>query len=1072
MSGFDLSNFLASFFDEARERLSSINQGLVNFESGTLDDEGLVALRRDAHTIKGSALMLGVNDVGGIAHLFEDAMEYLIQNPQYRTAVMTQFLYDLHDQLAERFEDPDSDFKLDPETARNRYKELLQAIDSGEADTGTLQEETAVVEEVTAEAVTTPEELPEEMEPVTDLEPSLEGNGVEELSIPSAEQELDTEAEPEIDLSVEVAAEEGGETGLELSTEEQMPVADDEDKGIEAADLDLDSLGEGLDFGDFGDLEFAVEEDEESVSAAAMPEDSEEKSEIVSVATAPEELEDIADISLDFGLGAEEESIAESTELSAAIESPIEEEPLKTKDAMETAELTPEAVEDVADISLDFDIGLEESVVTEAPEEVAKEIEAAETAETMAKEKPVEEVSLADKLAAMPQGMIGADEAAEWKQKAKEPEAKPVAEAVTEPSLVEETAAKVSPKEGDSGIDDLDNFRPDVSKMELKSTGRRKSSGRFLRVDAERLEDLSNHIIELTTEQSRNESVEDDFQALYLELRALRREWRGMKESLVVMSQTEREEAMDRLDSSFDRQLRSARYFVEALRYGQTRSSIMLKDLRDQVLSLMLRPLDSVFSTFPRAVRDVAVRAGKRVKLNIGGQSVEMDQGVAESLVEPLVHLLNNAVAHGIETPEERKAAGKSEEGNITILARQSGNEVRIEIIDDGRGINVDDVKRVAVKRGVTTQVEADAMDSAEILEMIFRPGFSTHKDVDDLAGRGIGMNVVQDAVRKLTGSIRIHTVVGEGTRFILSLPVSIAVQQALTFRMGAQRYGMLTHMIEQAVPLNKQTVEKGPGGKSFLRYGKHQVPIVDLRKMMTVTEDDSKETISSEPYVLISEHIEGFVGIVIDELMSDTEIVVRDLDPYIKRYQPQGLMGNTITPDGSVLLLLEPYGIKEMGRTSPEHEIELNVEESEKLNFKVLLVDDSLIAREVEKGILQSIGFDVDTAIDGMDGLEKLHAGEYDMVITDLEMPRLDGFGFVRRMRNEKQYEEMPIMVISTRESAEDRMRSLDAGADAYLVKQHLNGDDLMSTVQSLVGPLRGSATSDSTESSDAPIV
>jgi len=443
------------------------------------------------------------------------------------------------------------------------------------------------------------------------------------------------------------------------------------------------------------------------------------------------------------------------------------------------------------------------------------------------------------------------------------------------------------------------------------------------------------------------------------------------------------------------------------------------------------------------------VRADKKVNLQIAGESVEIDQGVAETLVEPIVHLLNNAVAHGIESPEERRNAGKPEDGQITIIAKQSGNEVRIEVVDDGRGIDSEIVKRSAVERGVTTQVEADAMASAEILEMIFRPGFSTHSDVTDLAGRGIGMNVVQDALRRLTGAIRIHTKVGEGTRFILSLPVRIAVQHALLFRMGDQTFGMLTHMIEQALPLKKQTLEKGAGGKDFIRYGDHLVPIVDLRKMMT----GDQSALSDYPYVLISEHIEGFVGIVIDELLDDHEIVVRDLDSYIKRYQPQGLMGNTIAADGSVILLLEPYGIKEMGRTSPDDDFSIVVEDQDRISLNVLLVDDSLIARKVEQGILESIGFNVDTAIDGLDALAKLDSGTYDMVITDLEMPRLDGFGLVRRMRNQPKYEDLPILIISTRESAEDRMRGLEAGADAYLVKQQLDGESLMKSINMLVG-------------------
>lgn len=808
MSGFDLSNFLASFFDEAKERLSSINQHLVNFESGKISDEELVELRRDAHTIKGSALMLGVNDVGGVGHLFEDAIEQLIEHPEWRTAAMIQFLFDLHDRLDDRLKDQDGNQPLEPDQLRSSYNKITESL-----------------------------QQPEE----------------------------------EVTTATDTVGEASGLIGADEAAEWKKSRKDDA-----TPDHSVDSLD--------------------------VPEFLE---------TLPDELSDLP--------------VTDAAE------------------SLENISLTP------------------------------------------------------------------------------------------------------LPEADSTG---LDIFRPDVSLIEMKAIGQRKSSGRFLRVDAERLEELSNHVIELSTEQSRGESVESSMQSLHLEMRALRREWRLFKTGLSTADENELQAGMRNLDDAIANQVRKTKYFIDEFRHGQSRSGIMLKDLRDQVLSLMLRPLDSIFSTFPRAIRDVAVRADKQVNLQIAGESVEIDQGVAETLVEPLVHLLNNAVAHGIESPEQRTAAGKPEDGQITIVAKQNGNEVRIEVVDDGFGIDSEKVKRVAVERGVTTQVEADAMDSAEILEMIFRPGFSTHANVDDLAGRGIGMNVVQDTLRRLTGSIRIHTKVGEGTRFILSLPVRIAVQHALLFRMGDQKFGMLTHMIEQALPLKPQTLEKGAGGKDFIRYGNHLVPIVDLRRMMT----KDQGALSDYPYVLISEHIEGYVGIVIDELMDDHEIVVRDLDPYIKRYQPQGLMGNTIASDGSILLLLEPYGIKEMGRTSPDDDLKIVIEEQDRISLSVLLVDDSLIARNVEQGILESIGFKVDTAIDGLDALAKLEAENYDMVITDLEMPRLDGFGLVRRMRNQPKYEDLPILIISTRESAEDRMRGLEAGADSYLVKQQLDSESLMKSIKKLV--------------------
>ncbi|MDX8381887.1 MAG: response regulator [Ghiorsea sp.] len=819
MSGFDLSNFIASFFDEARERLNSINQALVEFEAGTLDDEGLIALRRDAHTIKGSALMLGVTDVGGVAHVFEDLVELLIKSPELRTGKATQFMYDLHDLLHERLQDTESENLLSEKEVRAEYEALL---------------------------------------------PTLKASGIGEQR---------SESDPAESLAKEVDAS-----------------------------------------------------------------------------------SDNSDSSMYTLIGAEE------------VRDRKEQKDIKNK--KETESLTD----------------LENKKETEPKKHLSQE-------------------ELNQLLVQGNRNTFNAQD------------------------------EQVSP------------FRPSMTENEQQSTGQRKSSGRFLRVDAKRMEELSNQVIEISTEQSRNKKSEGDLQAARVDLRTLRREWRKIK---YLLDEQDESESASTIEYMLDIQMKHLRRMTEEARYQAERNEFILKELRDQVLGLMVRPLDSVFSTFPRAIRDVASKAGKQVKLVIDGSSVEMDQNVTEALVEPLVHLLNNAVAHGIESEEERLNRGKPSQGQVSITAKHSGSEVVIEVIDDGAGIDTEVIKRVAVERGVTTQDEIELMDSGEVMELIFRPGFSTLDAVNTLAGRGIGMNVVQDAVRRLTGTIKVQTVVGEGTRFIISVPISVAVQDALMFKIGGQKYGMLTHMVEQAVPMRSEKILLGTAGKKFLSYGSEKVPIVDLRQMML----NKGEKVSDNPFIIVAEHIEGFVGIVVDELLGDGEIMVRDLDPYIKRYLPQGLMGNTIIEDGSVVMLLEPYGIKEMGRTAPNQQLEVSVKEEDKLHFKILLVDDSLIAREVEKKIFENLGFVVDTAIDGMDGLEKLHALAYDMLVTDLEMPRLDGFGLVRQIRNQSEYEELPIVVISTRESSEDRMRALEVGADSYMVKQHLDATTIISTVKALVGP------------------
>ncbi len=811
MADLDLSGFLASFFDEARARLSATNQAVVAFESGALNEDGLVAMRRDAHTIKGSALMLGVNDIGKIAHLFEDMVEALIAHSDWQKPEALQFLYDLHDLLEARLADASGQEQIDVAAAENKFKQVLANLEQGK----------------------------------------------------STEQGKDTTAEDDLAASLE---------------------------------KELEALG-------------------------SHPSD---------------------------------DTSTASQQVDAVIHDEISLTDIQT-----------------------------------------------ELASTYAQDDAF------------------ADDKAE-------------AQDDTNAAAAEEASA----------------FRPLAREEDSKKGVGRSSSGRFLRVDAERLEALSHHIIEMTTSQSRYTERDKKLKETQMGLRLLKREWQEMRNKLAT--QPSLQASITVLDGLIDDQLRKIHQLMEESRFQSEHQSLTLKELRDQVLALMLRPLDSVFATFPRSVRDIANKIGKQVKLVIDGKSVEMDQGVAESLVEPLIHLLNNAVAHGIEDADERKRLGKPEIGQVTIIARQSGSEVQIEVMDDGRGINPELIRKAAVERGVTTQDEVDLMDSAEVLELIFRPGFSTLTEVDELAGRGIGMNVVQDAIRKLTGSIRIHSEVGKGTRFIISVPVSIAVQEALMFKIGGQRYGMLTHLIEQAVVYDETKVTEGAAGKRFLHYGEYQVPIVDLRPMM----HGEDMHLSDEPYIIVAEHIEGFVGIMVDELLGDGEVVVHDLDPYIKRYQPQGLMGNTIVEDGSVMMLLEPYGIKEMGRTSPNQVVDIALEEADKLRFTMLLVDDSLIAREVEKQIFESLGFVVDTAIDGMDGLEKLETSHYDMVVTDLEMPRLDGFGMVRQIRNQPKYEDLPIMVISTRESLEDRLRALEAGADSYLVKQHLDAENIIATVKALVGP------------------
>ncbi|MDQ6967996.1 MAG: Hpt domain-containing protein, partial [Mariprofundaceae bacterium] len=529
MADFDLSNFLASFFDEARERLNSMNQGLVAFESGNLDSEGLTALRRDAHTIKGSALMLGVSDIGGVAHLFEDVMEQLIENPSWRKPAMTQFLYDLHDELDVRLQDPDAQKNIDLEPLRAKYNALLETANEG----ALLDESGEVIEENKA----------------------------------SLDDELDV---------------------IEIDLDAENP-----------------------------DLESWVQNDGRAVDLEFLP-----------------EVEETSSASIDTTVMDKEAGKEPPTEGFSGLIGADEADSWKAQRA---------AMQQVADKSQQ-----------EAPDGVfGQDLDMPNEAVESSEDREIEKL---------------------------------ISELTSGVEYEEDGAAqdaKLTPLP-ENAFSEMDTYRPDIAKTEMKITAQRQSSGRFLRVDAERLENLSNQVIELSTEQSRGGSFEKVVLEMTSELRSLQREWRYFSQALADVDEHKRENLMHSLERGFESQIRKQRRFIEELSVSKQRDQLIHRDLRDQVLSLMLRPLDSIFSTFPRAVRDVAVRLNKRARLVIGGKTLEVDQGVAESLVEPLVHLLNNAVAHGIESPEERKALGKPEEGQISVIARLSGSEVRIEVVDDG----------------------------------------------------------------------------------------------------------------------------------------------------------------------------------------------------------------------------------------------------------------------------------------------------------------------------------------------------------------------------------------------------
>ncbi len=785
MTGFDTSAFLASFFDEACQRLQSINQYLVRLESGQLDAEGVIHLRREAHNIKGSAQMLGVQDVGELAHLFEDALDATLQRePEQRQALM-QFLYDLHDSLQQRLQFVDAKARLAIDARRDVFAALKT----------------------------------------------------------SSQQERDNSAGTGQTKTAQMAS---NKTGKQKT---QVP------KHLIAAVM--------------GSMEASLQG--ERINAGP-----------------------------------------------------------------------------------------------------------ADSGEAEQQHKPLEPV----------------------------------------------------------------NFRPDLTGLEMDSAAVEQGSGNFLRVDRTRFARLSNQIIELGSGRYMEAFPEQELQQVV-------QGFRDLQQAIMTGADQQPQAAWQ---GAFDRQLHQLQQLGESMRSRQHRSAAMLDDLRDQVLGLMLRPLHTIFSVFPRTVRDIGVRSGKKVQLLLAGDAVEMDQAAAEKLTGPLVHLINNAVAHGIESPAVRQQCGKPEQGQISIIASQKGADVEIIVSDDGRGMDIDLIRERAIAKGLVSQAEAAEMDASEIMELIFQPGFSTRHEVDELAGRGMGMSVVQAVLHELTGTIHIHSEKGQGTQFRLTIPASIAVRQAMVLSIAGQRFGLLANLVRQVMPFGQLAVKTGHGPYShgYMDFEQHRVPIIDLHRIL-------KQKRAARPNgacsIIIVEYLEGFLGLVVDEVVAEKEILVREIDPYLKRYQPLGLMGCTITGDGAVLLLIDPDGLKEMWRTAPDPE--LTDKCSGAFKQRMMLVDDSSIALEIEKSMFEAMGFRVDTAIGGTDALEKIGLRDYDLLVTDLGMPEVDGIELITRIRSLDKYQGLPILMLATLESEDEKQRALAAGANAYMVKRRLKRED--ETLERVLSQLLG---------------
>ena len=483
----------------------------------------------------------------------------------------------------------------------------------------------------------------------------------------------------------------------------------------------------------------------------------------------------------------------------------------------------------------------------------------------------------------------------------------------------------------------------------------------------------------------------------------------------------------------------------EHLRVGHT-----IIEMRERVREMQMLPVSTLFDMYPRMVRDIAKGLGKKVRFVVEGGDVELDRHVLDEIRDPLVHLLRNAVDHGIERPDVREAASKVATGSVRLSARAEGDHVIVELEDDGAGIDPERLRRVAAARGVVSPQEAAAMTDEQAMNLIFTAGFSSKDEVSDLSGRGVGLDVVRDKVERLEGRITLSSEPGRGTRMALRLPLTLAVARVLLLRSGGLLVAVPSVLVEEVLQVPESAVRRVESYEALV-WHEQTVPIVSLA---AVLEREAQPTSEGRLVVILSFEDQR-VGFVVDELEGEREVVVKRLDDFLGRIP--NVAGATLLSSGDIVVVLHvPQLIAStMGVSSVRLRARLRAREdvpAKKHVPRLLVVDDSIIVRDMMKGVLEAAGFEVVVAVDGVDGLEKQRSEGFDLVITDIEMPRMDGFELTRALKSDDRHSAVPIIIVTTLDSADARERGLTAGAAAYIVKNLLDMSQLVQTIERLV--------------------
>jgi two-component system sensor histidine kinase and response regulator WspE len=494
---------------------------------------------------------------------------------------------------------------------------------------------------------------------------------------------------------------------------------------------------------------------------------------------------------------------------------------------------------------------------------------------------------------------------------------------------------------------------------------------------------------------------------------------------------------------------------VEAIEAFARASEDLSSRLHHEVLASRMRPLADGIRAFPRSVRDLARELGKQARFEVVGETTGVDRDILDRLEAPLNHLIRNALDHGIEPPDDRRAAGKLPVGTIRLEARHRAGMLQIVLSDDGRGIDLHRLRAQVIERGLTSAAMANRLGEAELLDFLFLPGFSTKEQVTVVSGRGVGLDVVQSMVQAVRGSVRVTSRTGQGTRFILQLPITVSVIRALLVEIASEPYAFPLSRIDRIVLLDRKDV-RDLEGKPHVLLDDQLVGLVQATRVLELANGDSTRAGELLPVVVASDRSHRF-GVVVDRFLGERDLRVSPLDARLGKVP--NINSSSVLEDGWPVLIVDVEDLIRSidnllsGRRLGKLAAEAASQHPTRAPKRVLVVDDSITVRELERQLLESRGYTVDTAVDGVDGWNAVRSAHYDLVVSDIDMPRMDGIQLVRHIKDDTRLQSIPVVVVSYKDREEDRIRGLDAGANSYLTKSSFHDQTFLTTVADLIG-------------------